>query len=323
MPNKYKRNLSIIIPHYNTPDLLQKLIDSIPDLDDIQIIVVDDRSDKFVDELNEIREKYKNNVEFYRNDDLLKGAGTCRNIGLRHADGKWILFSDADDFFLDGMYEAVSVYFDSEFDEVLFVPTSIFSDTGEIANVHIIHEKRVNDYLSNPSQENLLRLKISWTVPWSKLIRHKLIDERDIWFDEVLYFNDMMFSVKAGHYSKSIAVSKDVIYCAVRVKGSLTMQVGWNAYEIRLQEYLKVCDFIKEHYSLKEMKAMHYTCLGMLYRAIKNNYGVKKYLWIVKMFLRHNIPLFSWEQISIESFRQAIKEWKSKRVESEYMIKEN
>ena len=43
MSKEYKQNLSIIIPHYNTPDLLGKLIDSIPDTDDIQIIVVDDR----------------------------------------------------------------------------------------------------------------------------------------------------------------------------------------------------------------------------------------------------------------------------------------
>ena len=42
MSKEYKQNLSIIIPHYNTPDLLGKLIDSIPDTDDIQIIVVDD-----------------------------------------------------------------------------------------------------------------------------------------------------------------------------------------------------------------------------------------------------------------------------------------
>ena len=38
-------NYSFIIPHHNTPDLLQRLVDSIPQRDDIEIIVVDDNSD--------------------------------------------------------------------------------------------------------------------------------------------------------------------------------------------------------------------------------------------------------------------------------------
>ena len=62
MKKEYIRNLSIIIPHYNTPDLLQKLIDSIPHIEDIQIIVVDDRSDKNLEKLSEVQEKYKSQV---------------------------------------------------------------------------------------------------------------------------------------------------------------------------------------------------------------------------------------------------------------------
>ena len=51
--------LSIIIPHYNIPDLLEKLMSSIPKRDDIQIIVVDDHSDQNVDQLNFVIRKYR------------------------------------------------------------------------------------------------------------------------------------------------------------------------------------------------------------------------------------------------------------------------
>ena len=37
---------SFIIPHHNTPDLLKRLIDSIPQREDIEVIVVDDNSDE-------------------------------------------------------------------------------------------------------------------------------------------------------------------------------------------------------------------------------------------------------------------------------------
>lgn len=321
MSKEYSKKLSIIIPHYNTPDLLQKLIESIPKLNDIQVIVVDDNSDKNLDALNIVKQKYKNWVEFYSNDTGRKGAGTCRNIGLKYANGKWLLFSDADDFFLEGMYKSVSAYFDSDYDEVFFTPTSIYVDTGEVSNRHVVFEKRINDYMSNPSRENLLKLKISLTTPCSKLIRHDLIKKKSILFSEVLYFNDMLFSVKVGQYSEKIAVSSEKIYCIVRTKGSLTTHVSWDAYEVRLREYLNVCDFLKQHYSLKEMKMMHYTCLGMLYRAVNSHYGVKKYIWIVNEFLKRKIPLFSFDQIGLEAFGQLKKDMKDKSKDSKYLVK--
>jgi len=103
MAKKYMRNLSIIIPHYNTPELLYKLIDSIPQSPDVQIIVVDDNSNHHLQILTELQKKYCDLVQFYTNNTRRKGAGTCRNIGLQHADGKWILFADADDFFMPEM----------------------------------------------------------------------------------------------------------------------------------------------------------------------------------------------------------------------------
>ena len=36
---------SIIIPHKNIPKLLQRCLDSIPERDDVQVIIVDDNSD--------------------------------------------------------------------------------------------------------------------------------------------------------------------------------------------------------------------------------------------------------------------------------------
>ena len=36
---------SFIIPHKNCPNLLQRCVDSIPERDDVQVIVVDDNSD--------------------------------------------------------------------------------------------------------------------------------------------------------------------------------------------------------------------------------------------------------------------------------------
>lgn len=320
MTKEYIKNLSIIIPHYNTPDLLEKLINSIPNIDDIQIIVVDDNSNVQLEALAALQKKYSNHVEFYKNDTGIKGAGACRNIGLRHADGKWLLFADADDFFVAGMYETVSPYFETDYDEIFFTPTSIYLDTGEQSNRHFMLERCINNYLANPTEENLLNLKITTCSPWSKMISHDLVYKYDIWFDEVLYSNDIMFTAKSGYYSKKIMASKDVIYCITRSPGSLTTDISWEAFEIRLYERVKVCDFLLERYTKKELKRMQYTCSVKLVEAIKRHYGIKKYLFIIRLFHQHGIPMFTWNQISLKSIKTFIKSMRLGEMDFRYYV---
>ena len=89
---------TIIIPHKNTPQLLQRCLDSIPIRVDIQIIIVDDFSDSTIVDFNNFPGSNRLNVEIYLTKEG-KGAGYARNVGLTKAKGKWILFADSDDFF--------------------------------------------------------------------------------------------------------------------------------------------------------------------------------------------------------------------------------
>lgn len=59
---KNKPIYSIIIPHYNIPDLLQRLLDSIPQREDIEIIVVDDNSSSDVVDFNHFPGSDRNDV---------------------------------------------------------------------------------------------------------------------------------------------------------------------------------------------------------------------------------------------------------------------
>lgn len=80
-------NYSFIIPHYNTPLLLLRCINSIPIRKDIQIIIVDDCSPN-TEELRMVIKQVKQipYVEFY-NTPQNGGAGLARNIGITHAIG--------------------------------------------------------------------------------------------------------------------------------------------------------------------------------------------------------------------------------------------
>lgn len=162
--------LSIIIPHFNSPGTLKILLDSIPKIAEIQIIVVDDKSTQGIEQYNVLtREKEYINVMFLENTTDKKGAGTCRNIGLERATGNWVLFADADDYFLSGFYEIVKRYFETDYDVIFFKPTSVDLKTGELSFRHLGYASLIDAYDKNDYFTEL-RLRYKWYPPWSKMI---------------------------------------------------------------------------------------------------------------------------------------------------------
>lgn len=92
--------VSIIIPTYNRAHLIGETLDSIlaQTYQNWECIVVDDGS---IDNSEEIILNYNSNdsrIHFFRRPQKsIKGAPTCRNIGLEKACGEYIIFFDSDD----------------------------------------------------------------------------------------------------------------------------------------------------------------------------------------------------------------------------------
>lgn len=247
------KKLSIIIPHFNSPDLLSILLDSIPTFEEIEILVVDDRSDKEKDKFETIKNSPKyNHVIFLENSRENKGAGTCRNIGLDNATGEWVLFADADDFFLEGFFEIVQEYFDSDYEVVFFTPTSKYLDTGGISERHIYYEKLILEYLTISEPVKELKLRYEYVVPWSRLINRNFIEKYNIRFDEVIVSNDVMFSVKVGYYMYIFAATTKCIYCVTRSKGTLTVNISGENYDTRIDVFVSYYVFLKNYLSKQE-----------------------------------------------------------------------
>lgn len=119
---------SIIIPHKNIPALLQRCLDSIPSREDIQIIVVDDNSSSTEVNFTKFPGNNRKEVEIIYTKEG-RGAGYARNCGLSVAKGQWLLFADADDFFIPGFLEILDEYVDTDYDMITFRAESVDSDT--------------------------------------------------------------------------------------------------------------------------------------------------------------------------------------------------
>ena len=230
-------NYSIIIPHFNIPDLLGRCLRSIPEREDVQVIVVDDNSPGNENYLRDIPELSRKNVEFYVTKDGL-GAGHVRNVGLSHAKGKWLVFADADDFFSENINSILNDYCDAQEDVLFFNTCSCLSDDiGQIIN-------RSYDILFRNYEETGDRrwFSICYPQPWGKIIRRQLVIDNGISFQETMANNDLLFAVKTGSLAKTIKVVNSLMYWYTFRMGSLSVSKN-------LEPISKLLDRVKAYYS--------------------------------------------------------------------------
>lgn len=298
---------SVIIPHYNSVLLLKQLLNSIPMDEAIQIIVVDDKSTEDITEVKEL--VIERGGLFLHNTTENKNAGVCRNLGLAQAVGKWLVFADADDYFLNGAFDIMKQHTESEADIIYFVPTSVDLETGEISTRHIWPEKIVRRYLADPVEENELMLRYRYMEPVSKMIRRRMVHEAGILFDEVIAANDVMFSARCGYYAKKIDAFDDIIYCITKSEGTLTTKHDESAYRSRIVVHRDHYKFLDEHMGLKKYGYLVSMGIRVLRNAAKQGYSMKFLCEIYNYLRKENIPLINFSALRY-NLRYKIKEWK-------------
>lgn len=207
-------NYSIIIPHYNLPKLIVRCLNSIPVRDDIEIIVVDDCSDSFQELCNTI-------TELNRNITILStphngGAGLARNIGLDHAQGKWIVFVDADDLLTSNAFDIFDKYLDSTADSIIFNSKSVMSDDLSVESKRSPRTQKFLDYLSHKND----MLRYGPAQPWGRMIRRTFIEEFHFRFPEVRWSEDLIFAIKTSAKAKEFLAVNEIVYIVTEREGS-------------------------------------------------------------------------------------------------------
>lgn len=102
--------ISIIIPLYNKEPIIEQSLQSVlsQDYDDFEVIVVNDGStDRSAEIVRQINDPHTTLIEQENG-----GPSKARNTGVKHANGDWILFLDADDELLPGALKQFSLLAD-------------------------------------------------------------------------------------------------------------------------------------------------------------------------------------------------------------------
>lgn len=303
---------SIIIPHKDIPDLLMRCLKSIPVSEDIQVIVVDDNSadaDTYLERYPELSRPY---LEFVRTTKG-GGAGYARNVGLEHAKGKWIIFADADDFFVENMSDIIYSYVDSEADVIYFKIKSVLSEDINIATIRDAHvNKNIDQYLLDGDE---WPVRAQMFGPVAKMIKRNLMVKYNIRFDEVMYADDAFGVLQIGYYAVTIRVDDRVLYVVTTRPDSQTYHFCLKPNELRLRaeaafrmdKFMLQNDFCREHrlkfflvkmlthdrrlfkyyfYKLEEIYPSKLSALRDISRNKPIRFKVKFYLYSLLLWLR-------------------------------------
>ena len=283
--------VSVIVPHYRAFDLIPVLLESIPEDERLELIVIDDKSEDR-QKVRELAEKIRRRGGiFLENTGVRKGAGVCRNLGLDAAKGKWVLFADADDYFVPGAFDIVFSYVAAEADQVCFRPCSIRKGTKELGRRHLRYEKLVKNYAAEPGRLHELELRYKFYGPVSRMIRNEMIQGHRIRFEEIRSSEDVMFSVMAGFYAKSVLAVDACIYCIVCSTDSLSTVHDRERFLLGARVDARYCRFLREHLSEADYRLLSAGGWKFIYMALKENYGIRTALGVYRIMKEEMVPL--------------------------------
>ena len=242
-------NFSIIIPHKNIPNLLQRCLNSIPIRKDIEVIIVDDNSNPNIvnfDHFPGLNRKYTH-VIFTKEG---KGAGYARNIGIEHATGKWILFADADDLFLENLLDIIDSYVDSNANLILFkTKCRLTNDLTKEGYRQILcnHWNNLIDRYSN-NKSIMNQLLEEYSTPWGKMVKHSFINKNNIRFEEIPFSNDVIWStlLHINLDEKDFITSNYFLYCLTEREGSLYKNNNKTAFFCRFDVFYRQYCLLKK-----------------------------------------------------------------------------
>lgn len=223
---------TFIIPHKNSYLLLKRCLKSIPQREDLEIIVIDDNSEDY-EAVEAVVRKFSR-ASLYKNDGY--GAGGARNTALKYAKGKWIVFSDADDYFVPGFIEVLDKYVNQDFDILYHPALAVDSDTlSPLPNMLSKHNRYFDEYNGDKRTTDFIKFRLH--SPWWKMVRTVFIRKYDIRFEEVPKGNDVFFSYQIGYFSKKIAVEKTPIYVHTYNRSGITY--GRKTVSIRMNSIIQ------------------------------------------------------------------------------------
>lgn len=271
--------VSVIIPVYNVEEYLLECLDSLAQqtLKDIEVICINDGSkDGSLKLCLEYAEKDK---RFSVIDQLNSGLSMTRNVGVRHAKGKYIYFIDSDDYLLPQALEELVDKAEKENLQVVFFGADSFGDESctEVLKRYVEYYHRKGNYDGDFSGLSLLEelLKNEEYRPSAcmQLIDREFFLEKKLFFSEGILHEDNIFTFKCLLSAAKAGVKKDSYYQRrIHANSIMTERVSFaNTYGY-FKCYMEMLDFVKNNSFAKQYETIISNMLTIACQNVRSTY---------------------------------------------------
>lgn len=215
MDNTYPVEVTVIIPVYNCQPYVEATLQSLceQDFHSYEVIVVDDGS------TDSTAQKVRHMERAFQGHGLLRyvwqqngGAARARNRGIELAQGRYLLFVDADDLFAPNMISCLYQAAQAGDADVVVGNAVAFGSTRD----DVLHAIPGHVGLSEGTYQvdGVMRKRLFQTFcahPWDKLIRADLVRAQSLRFQALHHSNDTRFVLLAMALAKRIGVVDQTI----------------------------------------------------------------------------------------------------------------
>jgi len=242
--------LSVVIPVWNDPKGLRRLLDQIADMGVFsQVVVIDDASTVSCSPkaLGIDPDRYPLAFKYQRLKQN-RGAGHARNLGLKLATGSHVIFFDSDDLFTAEFSQLAASLTGREFDFCVFKHVdSRVRENGSYGPL-ALDEQRWQDSgatgaLGVLSPKQAVQLCAIAAYPWNKIYRKTFLQEQKISCTEIRIHNDVEIHWMGFLRAQNILYS-DLVCCEHFVAegmARLTNRTGRERFDV-LQALANVQD---------------------------------------------------------------------------------
>lgn len=256
-----KPKFSIVIPIYNAENTIARTIDTLKkfDFDDYEVLLINDGSTDQTEAI--IRELIQNEPKFQLITTPNQGPGLARNEGIKHSNGQYLLFFDADDAPAKDILTEYNYLLNRQPETDLIVSSFVFRTMeGEkliSEKENLVSEYKYTDHETFMKDMYQLMNKQLMYVVWNKCYRSDLLKQNQVFFKGYSSCEDRIFNLNYYKYCEQVIMNPKIVYTYEYEGGKgITNQYHPNKFAT-FREFYQLANEVTGEVNKAGMAALH------------------------------------------------------------------
>lgn len=241
-----KPEISVIIPVHNSQEHLQECLDSLQQqsFTDFEVLVINNGStDNSYDIAKQISDQDDRFVVINHNHGR---QGEARNVGLNHANGKYISFVDSDDTVLEHYLARLHTAITRHDADVAVCGYCLYYRKSD--KVIQTHKVKNSVYNRTDAMKELLRDRKMRFYLWNKLWKSSLFKDHHIDIPDMFYEDAVACSMLFCHVDK-VVMTDYCGYSYIRASNKIFTEIEMD--KTRINDYINTVPMIRDYLEAK------------------------------------------------------------------------